>query len=114
MGKTQRTMFPLESGGPKTMLNSQTHQFIDYTQRNPYNWLTHPFSEPEPPLTLNPIEWAASKAKRKAYELLAEKGTGADPTSLGNKTGTVNMVAYMKWLRDHGYCFAGDGCDKEK
>jgi hypothetical protein len=35
-----------------------------------------------------------------------------NPASLKNKTGTVNMSGYMQWLRSHGYCFAGDGCDK--
>jgi RHS repeat-associated protein len=29
-----------------------------------------------------------------------------------NQTGTVNIVQYMRWLRDNGYCFAGDACDR--
>jgi hypothetical protein len=28
----------------------------------------------------------------------------------GNRTGTVDINGYMQWLRDHGYCFAGDAC----
>jgi hypothetical protein len=26
--------------------------------------------------------------------------------------GTVNIAGYMRWLRDNGYCFAGDACDR--
>jgi hypothetical protein len=29
-----------------------------------------------------------------------------------NQTGTVNIAEYMRWLRDNGYCFAGDTCDR--
>jgi RHS repeat-associated protein len=31
-----------------------------------------------------------------------------------NQTGTVNMSMYMRWLRDNGYCFAGDSCAKPR
>jgi hypothetical protein len=29
-----------------------------------------------------------------------------------NQTGTVDIGAYMRWLRDNGYCFAGDACER--
>lgn len=28
-----------------------------------------------------------------------------------NITGTVDLQRYIKWLREHGYCFADDACD---
>ena len=31
----------------------------------------------------------------------------AEVRNLNNETGTVNMQAYMSWLRGHGYAFAG-------
>lgn len=31
------------------------------------------------------------------------KGTELDPRKLGNVTGTVDMQAYVQWLRDNGY-----------
>lgn len=31
------------------------------------------------------------------------KGTALDPRKLGNITGTVDMRAYVQWLRDNGY-----------
>jgi RHS repeat-associated protein len=33
-------------------------------------------------------------------------------TLIGNRTGLVDIKAYMKWLQSHGYCFAGDSCAK--
>jgi hypothetical protein len=33
------------------------------------------------------------------------------PKDATNKTGTVDMKEYLKWLRSAGYCFAGDRCD---
>jgi hypothetical protein len=29
-----------------------------------------------------------------------------------NQTGRVDIAGYMRWLRGHGYCFAGDACDR--
>ena len=31
------------------------------------------------------------------------KGTALDPRRLGNVTGTVDMPAYVNWLRENGY-----------
>jgi len=109
---TQRTMSFLEPGGSKSMSNADTHQFINYTDRNEYNWLTHPLSDPAPPPVLDVGAQAVWWAKRKLYENFAENGDGVDPTTLANKTGTVKMADYMKWLREKGYCFAGDACAK--
>lgn len=109
---TQRTMSFLEPGGSKSMTNADTHQFINYTDRNEYNWLTHPLSDPVPPPGLDIVAQAAWLIKHTAYEKFAQNGDGVDPTTLVNKTGTVKMADYMKWLRDKGYCFAGDACAK--
>lgn len=39
---------------------------------------------------------------------------GSNPADLaavtGNRTGTVDINGYMNWLRQNGYCFAGDAC----
>lgn len=29
-----------------------------------------------------------------------------------NQTGHVDIAGYMQWLRQNGYCFAGDACDR--
>lgn len=34
--------------------------------------------------------------------------TAADPATMGNVTGTVDMTSYLDWLRKHGYVFVGD------
>lgn len=85
------------------MTNADTHEFIDYTKRNPRNYI--PLDQEIPDSTRAALE---SFAKEQGGSLAAEQ----NPASLKNKTGTVNMSPYMKWLRDNGYCFAGDGCDK--
>jgi RHS repeat-associated protein len=37
-------------------------------------------------------------------------GSALDPTTLANRTGTVEIAGYLAWLRAHGYCFVGDTC----
>jgi hypothetical protein len=99
-GGTQRNM---SFGSTTSMTNADTHQFIDYTQRNPRNYI--------------PLDRDIPDSTRAALENFAKEDNGSldvaqNPASLKNKTGTVNMSGYMQWLRSHGYCFAGDGCDK--
>jgi hypothetical protein len=47
--------------------------------------------------TLQYISWLL-----RDVEQLGE-GTALDPRTLGNITGTVDMRAYVQWLRDNGY-----------
>ena len=47
--------------------------------------------------TLQFISWLP-----RDVEQLGE-GTALDPRTLGNVTGTVDMQAYVQWLRDNGY-----------
>lgn len=34
-------------------------------------------------------------------------GGALDPKTLRNNTGSVDLQAYVQWLRNHGYVFAG-------
>ena len=80
-GGTQRTQTfgPAEAGGNRSLTNADidTERFITYTPRN----------------------FQANDTRRT---------TDIDEVRrLNNETGTVNMQAYMSWLRGHGYAFAG-------
>ena len=35
-------------------------------------------------------------------------GGAEDARTFGSNTGNVDVEAYLQWLRQHGYCFAGD------
>lgn len=35
-------------------------------------------------------------------------GGSEDARTMGSNTGTVDVEAYVQWLREHGYCFVGD------
>jgi hypothetical protein len=87
-GGTQRTQTfgNAEVGGNQSMVNAETHQFISYLPRRPGNVeaLTVP---------TNNIDGL--------------QGVPANPNP-SNATGTVNMVAYLGWLRGRGYVFAVD------
>jgi hypothetical protein len=89
-------------GSSNSMTNADTHQFIDYTVRNPRNYI--------------PLDRVIPDSTRAALENFAKENNGSldvaqNPASLVNRTGTVDVTAYVKWLRDRGYCFAGDGCN---
>ena len=79
-GATQRTMQfgAAQAGGDRSMTNADTHPFINYFGRDP---------SPQPRQNTNDI---------------------ADIVNLRNRTGTVDMPAYLGWLRQHGYVLAGD------
>jgi RHS repeat-associated protein len=87
-GGTQRTQTFArpEAGGHRSMVNAETHQFISYLPRRPDNVET--FTVPT-----NSIEGL--------------QGVPMNRTA-SNATGTVDMVRYLNWLREHGYAFAGD------
>jgi hypothetical protein len=36
------------------------------------------------------------------------EGTALDPSTMANRTGTVDMAGYLNWLRQHGYVFPQD------
>ena len=79
-GTTQRTMQfgPPLAGGDRSMVNADTHTFINYNARDPVT------------------------GRRVNTNDLPEIA------ALRNRTGTVDMAAYMSWLRGHGYVFYGD------
>jgi RHS repeat-associated protein len=79
-GTTQRTMQfgPPLAGGNRSMVNTDTHEFINYTARDPVT--TRRVNTNDLPAIV----------------------------ALQNRTGTVNMQNYLSWLRGHGYVFHGD------
>jgi RHS repeat-associated protein len=79
-GTTQRNMQfgPPLAGGNRSMVNSDTQTYINYTARDPVT------------------------GRRVNTNDLPEI------VALRNRTGTVDMAAYMSWLRGHGYVFYGD------
>ncbi len=87
-GGTQRTQTfgNAEAGGNRSMVNAETHQFITYLPRRPDN-----------------VE-ALIVPTNDIGGLRGVPGNHAP----SNATGTVNMRAYLSWLREHGYVFAGD------
>ncbi|MDP2198847.1 MAG: RHS repeat-associated core domain-containing protein, partial [Sulfurimicrobium sp.] len=86
-GGTQRTQTfgTPEAGGNRSMTNADTHQFIAYADRRPAN---------------------IGQDSRPTNEIPGLQGV---PGNLepSNATGTVDMQAYMSWLRSNGYVFAG-------
>ena len=87
-GGTQRTQTfgSAETGGNRSMVNAETHQFITYLPRRPEN-----------------VEVLTVPTNNIAG--LQGVPVNSNPS---NATGTVNMSAYLSWLRGHGYVFAGD------
>ena len=81
-GTTQRTMGfgAAQAGGDRSLTNADTHRFITYNPR---------------PANIN-------QDTRITNDIAAIKQNG-------NQTGTVDMQAYVSWLRNHGYAFAGAG-----
>ena len=80
-GGTQRTQTfgPAEAGGNRSLTNADiaAERFITYRPRN----------------------FQANDTRR--------TNDITEVRNLNNETGTVNMQAYMSWLRSHGYAFAG-------
>ena len=74
-----QTFGPPEAGGNRSLSNADidAERFITYTPRN-----------------------FLANDTRRTTDI-------AEVTRLNNETGTVNMQAYMSWLRGHGYAFAG-------
>lgn len=81
-GTTQRTMGfgAAQAGGNRSLTNADTHRFITYNPR---------------PANIN-------QDTRITNDIAAIKQNG-------NQTGTVDMQAYVSWLRNHGYALAGTG-----
>ena len=78
-GNTQRGMGfgAAQAGGNRSMTNADTHRFISYYERDP---------SPQPRQNTNDI---------------------TDIVNLRNRTGTVDMPAYLGWLRQNGYALSG-------
>lgn len=87
-GGTQRTQTfdDAETGGNRSMVNAETHQFITYLPRRPHN-----------------VEALIVPTN----DIGGLQGVPGNNTP-SNATGTVNMQDYLHWLREHGYVFAGD------
>ena len=78
-GNTQRGMGfgAAQAGGNRSMTNADTHRLISYYERDP---------SPQPRQNTNDI---------------------TDIVNLRNRTGTVDMPAYLGWLRQNGYALSG-------
>jgi RHS repeat-associated protein len=87
-GVRQRDM-GFTSFGPndRSMLNAETMNFISYLPRN-------------------------LEGQRNNAETWETRGP-QQVNSGTNQTGRVDIGGYMQWLRAHGYCFAGDACDRK-
>ena len=87
-GGTQRTQTfgGAEGRDNRSMVSAETHQFISYLPRRPDNVeaLTLPTN------SIGGLQGAPMHS------------------SPSNATGTVDMPAYLNWLLEHGYVFAGD------
>jgi RHS repeat-associated protein len=80
-GRTQRAMTfnnVNPMGTDRSLTNAETHQFIRYWDRDP-----------------------VTGQQRDTNSI-------TDTVNLRNRTGSVDMQAYMSWLRGHGYVFARD------
>jgi hypothetical protein len=71
---------PYANSNYRSLNNSDTHQFINYWERDP--------------VTNRPVD----------------TNNLSDIRNLRNRTGTVDMQRYMSELRSRGYCFAGESC----
>ena len=79
-GGTQRTMGfgAAAPGGDRSLTNAGTHSFIRYFERDP-----------------------SARPRQNTNDI-------AEIVNLRNRTGTVDMQAYLSWLRQHGYALAGN------
>lgn len=85
-GNRQRSMGFSDASatdGVISMLNADTHRFINYNPR-PHDIATD---------------------KRRTTNIPQHEGYPGNPNP-SNITGTVDMQAYLLWLHDHGYVFA--------
>ncbi len=98
-GDTQRTQGfsnSAQTGGVTSMVNTDTHRFISYDDRGLDTGG-------------NPIA-ASTRPSNEIPELQNRAATGKEPCSPSapnrcNRTGTVDLESYMRWLLDNGYEF---------
>lgn len=98
-GDTQRTQSfssTRQTGEITSMVNADTHRFIRYDDRG---------LDTEG----NSVEFSTRPSKE-IPELQNRAATGKEPCSPSapnryNRTGTVDLESYMRWLLDNGYEF---------